>query len=269
MEAMRGFPLTTSLRLSAAPAAWDGKLFLSDEDCVVHVIDSSGVQSIWTQRFTAALRSPASFLTANKRQYAAVYPKSFFGEIWLLDTAGNTLPGWPAPVPGIGFGAPLLFAVPSSDAKTEQVFAAFITQAGELSVFDEEAALIPGFPLDLESVFYLQPVWDGEALALISDNGTLFRVSLDGEILRQIIPNLSVREEGFIGAVTINGNKTPDIFFSGEGNALYGYSRNFNSLDGFPVPVWGKPSFADLNGDGKIELSGAGLDNRLYRWHFR
>ncbi|MDR0601951.1 MAG: VCBS repeat-containing protein, partial [Treponema sp.] len=70
-------------------------------------------------------------------------------------------------------------------------------------------------------------------------------------------------------AADVDGDKVPEIFFSGEGNALYGYTRNFSSLDGFPLPLWGQPSFADLNGDGKSECTGTGLDNRLYRWHFR
>jgi hypothetical protein len=269
MEPVKGFPITTSLRISSPPAAWNGKLFLCDEDGQVYGIDGKGARTAWETRFSTALRSPPSFMTVRNQHYAAVYPKSFFGEIWLLDASGTALSGWPADVSGIAFGSPLLFTVNESAGKAADILIAFITQAGELSVYNEQAEMMPGFPMELPGIFYLQPVWDGESLWLISAEGLLFKAGLDGQILRQEIPDLSVREEGYITAADSDGDKVAEIFFSGEGNALYGYTRNFSSLDGFPLPVWGRPVFLDLNGDGKAECTGAGLDNKLYRWHFR
>jgi hypothetical protein len=154
-------------------------------------------------------------------------------------------------------------------AHNNRIHAAFVTQAGELSVFDENAGAVAPFPIDLEGVFYLQPVFDGGFLWLVSAGGTLFQISLEGEVLYQPIPDFQVMEEGWLGAVDVDGDKSPEIFVSGEGNALHGYSRNFRSLDGFPLPVWGRPLFADLNGDGKIECAGIGMDHLLYRWQFR
>ncbi|MDR1420773.1 MAG: hypothetical protein LBI86_10395 [Treponema sp.] len=272
MEAMRGFPLTTGLRLSAPPAARDGKLFLGDEEGKVHIIDGRGSRRVWETVFPAALRAPPSFAGAGNRTRAAVYPKRFLGDIWLLDEEGNVLPGWPAPVNGIAFGSPLLFTVDDVPSSREQsLCAAFITQAGELTIYNERAEVLPGFPLELSGVFYLQPVWDGQALWLVSADGVLFQVTPEGQALWQRIPvpDLSVKEEGYITASDVDGDKVSEIFFSGEGNALYGYTQGFSSLDGFPLPIWGQPSFADLNGDGKSECTGTGLDNRLYRWHFR
>ncbi|MDR2618499.1 MAG: VCBS repeat-containing protein [Treponema sp.] len=263
LEAVSGFPVITGLRLSAAPAAKGGKLYLSGEDGSVHTVDAKGVQSPWGRVFEWALRSPPSFLDLRNRTYAAFYPKSFLGEIWVMDSTPLPLAGWPVPVSGIAFGSPLLFA------HQDRLCAAFITQAGELTVYHENGALFPGFPKELEGVFYVQPVFDGEYLWIISAEGALYQVGLEGNVLFQKIPNLEVRESGFISAVDADGDKRPEIFISGEGNALYGYSRNFNSLEGFPLPVWGKPAFADLNGDGKIECTGAGMDNRIYRWQFR
>jgi hypothetical protein len=265
MEPQRGFPLITGLRLSAPPASRGGNLYLCDEDGRVHVVDSRGGVSSWETVFAAAIRSPPSFLSLSKpgKTYTAVYPKSFFGEIWLLDAAGKALPGWPVPVSGIAFGSPLVFL------RDNKVFTAFITQAGELSVFDEAAAAIPAFPLKLEGVFFKQPVFDGEFLWLVSSDGDLFQISLDGTVLYQRIPRLSVKEEGYITALDVTGDKIPEIFITGDGNALYGYTRNFSSLNGFPLPLWGRPFFGDLNGDGNLECAGAGLDNRLYRWQFK
>jgi hypothetical protein len=265
MEPQRGFPVITGLRLSAPPAASGGRLYLCDEDGKVHTVDARGAVSAWETAFSAALRSPPSFFVPvkNGRPLAAVYPKSFFGEIWLLDADGNALPNWPAQVSGIAFGSPLLFSHNSG------TFAAFVTQAGELSVFDESAAPLPPFPLDLDGVFYLQPVFDGEYFWLVDAGGTLFRVGIDGAILRQRINDFQVKEEGSVILFDVNGDTIPEVFITGEGNALYGYTRDFRSLEGFPLPVWGRPLFADLNGDGRVEITGVGMDRQLYRWQFR
>ena len=275
LENLRGFPISTGLALASAPAVWDGKVFLAGEDGSVHTVDTKASINRWGIRFPSALRSPLSFIEFKGKSYAAAYPKSFvFGEIFLLDADGTPLPAWPLPVPGIAFGSPLLFSA-QYPARTERLFAAFITQAGELGIYADNAEALPGFPLELEGVFYLQPVFDGQHLWIIESEGTLYRIGLDGEVLSQKIPRVSVKEEGYITIADISGGKSDprnpkgDIFFSGEGNALYGYSRNFNSLDGFPLPVWGRPVFGDINADGKIEAAGVGMDSRVYMWQFR
>ncbi|MDR1239995.1 MAG: hypothetical protein LBK27_07765 [Treponema sp.] len=267
MEPVQGFPINTGLNLSAPPAppaAYGGNLFLYDREGAVYVVDPQGKISSWETRFEAPLRSPPSFLSLRQgRTYAAVYPKSFLGEIWLLDAAGKALPNWPVPVSGIAFGSPLIFP------RNNRVLVAFVTQAGELSVFDENAVPLSPFPLELEEIFFVQPVFDGDFLWLVSAGGVLYQVGLDGTVLRQQIPNLRVQEEGYLEALDVNGDRVPEIFITGDGNALYGYARNFSSLNGFPLPVWGRPFFGDLNGDGKMECAGVGLDNKLYRWQFK
>jgi len=280
METVQGFPMLTGLQLSSAPAAFMGKLYLCDEDGKVYTVDATGKQSVWETSFTAALRSPPSFLsvsTGNKKNsvYTAVYPKSFFGEIWLLDGEGKTLPNWPAPISvendneesgggvGIGFGSPLLFAYKN------KIYAAFVNQSGQFLVYDEDAALVPPFPVALDGVFYQQPVFDGDFMWLISSDGTFFRVSLEGEVLYQNIPGFSVKEEGYITFFDSDGDKVPEIYITGEGNALYAYTRFFRSLVGFPLPAWGRPLFIPAQGGKKAEIFGMGMDKRLYRWQFK
>jgi|TergutMp193P3_1026864.scaffolds.fasta_scaffold02939_5 outer membrane protein assembly factor BamB len=293
MEPAQGFPVLTGVRLSSPPAAYEGKLYLCDEDGKVHVVDENGGQSDWETSFTAALRSPPSFLTVSTRRggssvYAAVYPKSFFGEIWLLSADGRTLPNWPAPISAggesdddsqdsewpsspsrfvggssIAFGSPILFT------HNNRTLVAFVNQSGELLVYDENAARISPFPVYLDGIFYLQPVFDGDYLWLVSSNGTFFRVSLDGEVLYQRIPGFSVMEEGHITVFDSDGDKVPEVFITGEGNALYAYTRNFRSLENFPLPVWGRPFFVPAQGGRKAEIFGMGMDRRLYRWQFK
>ena len=263
MEPVRGFPVATGLRLSAPPSAHGGMVFLSGEDGTVISVNSNGRVSTWETSFIAALRSPPSFLQLPGRAaLTAVYPRTFFGEIWLLDSYGRGRPGWPVPVSGIAFGSPLLFSF------NNQVFAAFLTQAGMLYVFNENASLLPSFPISVDGVFFLQPVFDGEYLWLISENGTLHRVSLRAEVLHQFIPNFTVRDEGFITAFNLRSGDEPAIFISGDGNALHGFYRDFRPIEGFPLPVWGRPFLGDLSGDGRIEFVGVGMDRLLYRWQF-
>jgi hypothetical protein len=262
MEALKGFPLVTGCRLSAAPSAFEGRLFLTDDDGSLYTLDRAGAINRLSFSFEdAVLRAPPSFLDVSGRKYMGMYPKSFEGKLWLSDTAGTVYPGWPVEVSGIAFGSPVLFQ------RDSRALAAFITQAGELSVFDSEGNPEPGFPVNVPGVFHIQPVWDGNSLWALSAEGVLYQISFDGKILHQAVPGLRA-EEGALVTADVDGDGIPEIFFTGEANALYGYSRTFMPLNGFPLPVWGRPAFADFNGDGIPECVGAGLDNLVYRWQF-
>jgi len=296
METVEGFPVLTGHRLTCAPAAYEGKIYLCDENGQVHTVDEKGNQKTWETTFDAALRSPPSFLTVSVRRdtntYSAVYPKSFSGEIWLLNAEGKAYPNWPAPIAvsspnaeidednddmprtmdesiklipgfGIGYGSPLLFT------QNNQVRVAYVNQSGQLLVYDENASFIRPFPIDLDGIFYIQPVFDGEYLWLVSSTGTFFRVSLDGDVLFQNIPGFSVKEEGFITIFDSDNDKVPEVYITGEGNAIHAYTRNFRSLENFPLPVWGKPYFVPAQGNKKAEIFGMGMSMQLYRWQFR
>jgi len=278
METVTGFPILLGLRLSAAPVVFDNKLYLCDEDRKVYMVDTQGKHSVWETSFDAALRSSPNFLTVTSRRtstvYTAVYPKSFFGEIYLLDVNGKTLPNWPAPIAvddndgkgsdfGIGFGSPLLFA------HNNRVLVAFINQSGQLLVYDENAAFVSPFPINLDGVFYQQPVFDGLYLWLVSSEGNFFRVALDGDVLYQQIPGFRVMEEGYITIFDSDNNKEGEVYITGDGNALHAYTRHFRSLEGFPLPVWGKPLFVSAQGNRKAEIFGIGMDRKIYRWQFR
>jgi hypothetical protein len=262
METLAPFPLITGIRLSAAPGAFGRRLYLPGGDGVLYTVDQNGSINSLPLDFEDVLLSPPSFFRQGRNEYMALYPKSFFGEIWLSGTDGVPRPSWPVSVSGIAFGSPLVFAW------NDTVYAAFVTQAGTLHVFTESGQPAEQFPKELEGVFYIQPVFDGQALWLLSSQGNLYQISMEGEVLSQNISGLRA-EEGSITVVDADGDREGEIFITGSGNALYGYTRNFISLDGFPLPVWGRPCFSDLNGDGRMECAGVGMDNKLYRWQFR
>ncbi|MCL2264597.1 MAG: hypothetical protein FWC22_01030 [Treponema sp.] len=275
MEPANGFPLLTGIRLSSPPAAYEGRLYLCDENGRVHTIDEKGVQKDWETSFSSALRSPPSFLTLslsrnNSKTYSSAYPKSFFAEIWLLDANGKALPNWPASISvsedddfGVAFGSPLLFA------HNSRALTAFVNQSGQLLVYDENADLVPPFPVTLEGLFYHQPVFDGQYLWLVSSEGKLFKVDMEGEVLSQQIQDFTVMEEGYITVFDYDNDKVPEIFITGDGNALYAFTRNFRSLEGFPLPIWGKPVFIPPQGSRKAEIIGIGMSRLLYRYQFK
>ena len=269
LENLRGFPVSTGINLSAPPAAWGDRLFLSCESGSVCTVDSRSSIRSWGNTFFAPLRSPPSFVEFRNRTFAAVYPKSFFGEIFLLDENGKPLPNWPVYVPGIAYGSPLPF-VSRDDGITGRLLVAFITQAGELAVYTETAQMLPGFPIQLAGVFFLQPVFDGQRLWIIESSGILYSIALNGEVLSERIPRLNVMEEGYITLADVTHESYgAELFFTGDGNALHGYSRDFRALEGFPLPVWGRPVFGDLDGDGRMDIAGIGMDSRLYMWRVR
>lgn len=262
LTAQKGFPVASGAKLSAEPVAFEEKLYLCDQDSSLYVINSSGVLETISLPFSGILRSPPSFIELQGSSYMASYPKSFLGEIWLTDLQGNPLAGWPVPVSGIAFGAPL-FCVTD---KTLNV--SFLIQAGELLVLDKEGLVLPGFPLQLDGVFFFQPVFDGTFLWALSHRGQLFRIGLDGSVKAIQIPGLSA-ESGFLAPYDIDGDGIKEIFATGDGNSLQGYSRDLNPIAGFPLPAWGLPWFGDLNGDKKTECIAAGMDNLLYAWQLR
>lgn len=262
LKPLDGFPLATGKRVSGGPVAFDGKIWFADTDSGLNSVDSSGGLTLSALPFADALRSPPTFMSVDGRAVMAAYPKSFAGQLWLIDMPDAVRPGWPVDVSGIAYGSPVLFV------KDKALMAAFVTQAGELSVLDSDSMQKSGFPLALSGVFYAQPAWDGTYLWLLSAGGTIFRVALDGTVLEQAIGGLSA-EEGSLTLADIDGDRVPEVFASGDGNSLLGYTRSFEPLGGFPLPVWGEPFFGDMNGDGKTECIGVGIDNKLYGWQFR
>ena len=262
LKSLPGFPIATGVRPSAAPVSFEGTLYLADRDSALHAVDRDGAVSVASLPFTDPLRSPPAFLRAGKKAFMATYPKSFLGELWLTDPEGVPEAGWPAYASGIAFGSPLPF---TRDGKT---IVAFVTQAGELTAFAQDAKPLPGFPVSLQGVFYAQPAYDGDSLWLVSSSGTLFRVSLSGGVLSHRIPEFTA-EEGLVTLHDVTGDDIPEIFVTGDGSTLHGYSRDFVPLAGFPLPLWGEPEFTDVNGDGRIDCLGSGLDNRIHGWQFR
>ncbi|MBN2509748.1 MAG: hypothetical protein JXB03_05700 [Spirochaetales bacterium] len=264
LSPVEGFPLATGIPVSAAPVVHDGALYITGSDASLWRITKEGTKERISLPFTQVLRSAPAFSGSGRKAVMAMYPKSFAGKLWLTDTDGSVKDGWPVSVSGIAFGSPLPFTY------KRDLHLAFLTQAGELSLLKEDGSAAAGFPVSLPGIFYLQPVWDGTYLWALASDGSVFRVGMDAMYDSRKLQGLAAKNGTLI--VETGGEKSienPRIFISGEGNLLYGLSRDFAPLPGFPVKGWGTPWIGDLEGDGYTDCVSAGLDNTLYGWRFK
>ncbi len=268
LGALEGFPLATGARPAAAPTlarlaaagrpAGQQSLLLPLKDGGVLTVDPAAAVGSLPVTFEDPLSSPL----AHWNGVLAAYPKSFEGSLWVLDSSGAVLPGWPVRLSGLGYGSPVLAPLGGSFR------AAFLTQAGEFSVWNDRGEIVPGFPVFLQGVFYGTPIFAGGFFWTASESGTLYRVGMDGAMSSLEVRGMGSREP-VLAAQDIDRDGNPEIFVSGEGNALFGFTPGLELLRGFPVPGTGRPAFADLNGDGVPELLSTGVDGTIRAASFK
>ncbi|MDR2897629.1 MAG: VCBS repeat-containing protein, partial [Spirochaetaceae bacterium] len=267
-----GFPVSAGEGVSAPPAVQGNAVILPLESGVLCRIDDTGfVSSIRIPHTGEIMASPAISGSA-----LSVYSKSFFGEIFLVESGIAAGGRWPVSVDGIAYGSPALVS-----RKNSELYTGFVTQAGVFSVWDRYGNLVPGFPVPLEGVFYLNacasapadaPVFadvdsgtDMERFWLLSSEGTLFRVGLDGSVLSAAIPELTARS-GYITLADYNGDGIDEVFVCGDGPLLYGFTDSLEAIPGFPLEARGVPVFMDVDGDGFPECLAPAPNNTISAW---
>ena len=249
---VKGFPLLLGVSTLCRPTIYDSSLLVVGKDCVLYVVSpDGGIKEIQTSA-EDNIRSTPSVMG----EYIAFYEKGFFGGVHILK---NLEPYTPSPleIDGIAYDSPCLFS------SAQNSYAAIVSQSGTLYVFDlATLELVPGFPIELNDIFYLNVrSADGNIFA-VSEQGTLYKVSLDKTVTWEKIPHFSAKE-GFISVFDYDDDKKSEIFISGQGNMLYGFSSDMELLYNFPVSGFGNPVFTDLNGDNKKDCLVITFDNKL------
>lgn len=190
------------------------------------------------------------------------YPKSLLGTVFGKTLTGEDLPGWPRNAMGISFSTPFLFK--------ENI--GFLTQKGDLNLWDEEGNRADGFPLKLTGVYYSTPVsFSGEkpSIAVISRDGLVSLVGETGDLLTSCyLENMSGKDVKLTVYTPENGGEQI-LFAYGGSNYLTALNSKLQILPGFPLRGFRKPSFADINKDGSTELISAGYDNKIYIYTLR
>ena len=260
LESVLGYPVLSGLAMTCPPFVYKDSLVLCGNDGRLCFVSHKGeVQNLETG-IEGSIKSTPSV----SGDILALYEKGFFGGIHIYKIsgsgAGHTLESLTAEGPleldGIAYGSPCLFTAGGKQ------YAAMITQAGQLYVYDFEGRLLPPFPLMLNDVFYLNVKMADGCLFALSAEGELYRIALDGKILKVKIPYFTAKS-GYLTVCDYDGISGQEIFISGEGNSLYGFNSYLELLPGFPLAGYGNPLFEDLNGDNIKDCLVITYDNKL------
>lgn len=206
--------------------------------------------------------------------------------LWGFDAAGNNLPGWPVSLPPPrACSEPGCFSSPAiGDIDGDGAFEIVIgTWGNRLWAFRGNAAVVPGFPIDMRDTIWSSPAIgdvNGDGLNEIvvgSDctagadwpypsGGLLWVVNGAGQSLPgwpKWTPQV-IWSSPALG--DLNGDKIADIvvgtgfYFSGVGGTYYyGWDGWGNNLPGWPVDIgcytMDSPALGDINGDGWLEVA--------------
>ncbi|WP_027727567.1 hypothetical protein [Treponema sp. C6A8] len=253
LQAVKGFPLMLGVSTLCQPTVYKSSLMIATRDSTLCFVSSKGdVKTIETSAEENIRSTPSVF-----GDYIAFYEKGFLGGVHILKNL-KEITETPFEIDGIAYEAPCLF---KKDSKT---YAAFITQAGLLYLFDlQTKSVVSGFPVKLDDIFYVNVKAADDYIFALSSSGNLYRVSMEDASSTLIkIPHLSA-QSGRITVCDYDKNKSEEIFVSGEGNQLYGFSSSLDMLYKFPVSGYGNPVFADINSDNKKDCIVITFDSKL------
>jgi len=200
----------------------------------------------------------------NGRSFA-IYSKGFLGKIYYFEDDKCLNLENPFEIPGIALGSPSLML---NGGKT---YIGIVTQAGEMNVWrvgSKDGEQIDGFPMRLGGVFMTNVVASEKYFYALSNDAFLYRISLDGSILTVQIPN-STAKHGYICVREPERNGRRCVFVCADSNVIYGFGENLELLSGYPLSGFGKPVFADVNGDKVSECIALTIDKKLVAWKTR
>lgn len=182
------------------------------------------------------------------------YPKTLFGTIEATTLNGEKVEGWPQKAMGISFSGPFII-----DNKI-----GFLTQKGDLFLWNKNGRIIKNFPIKLDGVYYSAPViFNNKFIVTINGSGLISVISLKGEIVHKRVI------DRFKGRDTKLTNYSDMIFIYGSSNYIAALNNKLQYIQGFPVKGFYKPVFEDINSDGFIEMISPGYDNKLYIYTIR
>lgn len=251
LEIVKGFPIITD-RISAKPVLYQDQLLFTTETNYLYYINSDGTEAYVETNFEGAIQASPSVLD----NYFAIYEKGFLGGIHLYKDGIELNNGEPFIPDGIGFGSPCLFK------KAHNLYIAFITQDGLLYILDDQLQTVTNFPMGLDGLFYVTLTYADGYLFALSSTGSLTRISLDGSTLEVEIPYFKAKT-GAVTAVDYNNDSKQEIFVSGEGNTVYGFTSFMEMIEDLPVSGYNEPVFLDITGDKKNNMLILSIDNYL------
>ena len=135
-------------------------------------------------------------------------------------------------------------------------------------VDSKDGEQVEGFPMRLGGIFMTNVVAGEKYFYALSSDALLYRISLDCSILTVQIPNSTARH-GYLCLRDSAKDGRQNVFVCADANVIYGFNENLELLSGYPLAGWGKPVFADVNGDKLAECIALTIDNKLLAWKTR
>ncbi len=264
LSVQKGFPVSLGEKTSgsqAGIAATENGLLIPLESGKIVFVDYSA-------KITAVDCPPLSLKSAPSvcETVAAVYDKSFFGGVYVIDlkTLSAVNSSSPLLVDGIGFGSPSVMVF------EKKTYTAFITQAGFLTIWEglsESQMQNPVIQKQLDGTFEGKIVSSGTYFYALSTDATLHRISVSGDVLSVKIPHASAKN-AHICVLPIGKNKK-GVFVNADSNVIYAFNEDLELLPRFPLSGSGIPVLLDVDGDKIDELISITLDKKIVAWKMR
>ena len=259
LETDTNFPVRTSFMPSSKPVMFMNRLIIPASDGNVSEVFENGKSSYTLIASDSQFKSKPYV----HNNLITFYDKAFEGHIYVLkdnlsitDNSSLTV----IDTQGIAFGSP------ASVENLGQSRTSFLTQSGEFYLFDGKE-LLSGFPVNLENIFFSNAYYfDGYYYALSYD-AQLYRISQSGSFYSVQIPDSNSARNEWI--CVIENGKNEGIYVCADSNIIYGFNRNLEILNGFPVAGCGIPAFADANGDGSVDCITVSVDKKIYAWNLK
>ncbi|WP_294431850.1 DUF3352 domain-containing protein [uncultured Treponema sp.] len=256
------FPILLGENVSTRPCVVGEKLVVLSENGNVFIIKpDASVVSIEIP----GLSSKTGLSSLPDSDCFALYSKGFLGKIYYFEGDKCVNLDSPFEIPGIAFGAPALM---KSGGK---VYIALITQAGEMNVWrsdSRDGEQTDSFPIRIGGVFMTNVVASDKYFYALSNDAVLYRISRDGVVLSVQIPN-STAKEGYLCLRDPEKNGKMNVYVCADANVIYAFNEKLELLSGYPLTGWGKPVFADVNGDKVSDCIALTIDRKLVAWKTR
>lgn len=203
-----------------------------------------------------------------------------YTSLYAMDNAGNILPGFPfTPVSGAtnSYSSPVLADL-NGDGVREIIFGSQTSSGiGYVHVLKNDGSIYPGWPKTTGNWVYTPPavgyinndnipdIVVGDQVLSVTPVDFIYAWDANGNALTgfPVGPINAINSQIILGDLDNDGSV--DLICDDNGlNIYHGYSSDGTILSGWPITVTGEntfyqmPAVADVNGDGILDLLGAG-----------
>lgn len=219
-----------------------------------------------TVKLSDALAGTMTNAPSKAGDYIVALARSFDSQVQFFTLDGTEVSGG-IELQNISAVKPLIFNPVHSNLRGVKLCMANFTEDGIYTLDDisQPDAPVQLYTADLGFSCRIQPVYSESlnAIFVLDTVGVLHMLNIDGsQKLSVTLPY--IHESMCITLRDITGDRLDEVFVSGGGNAIYGYSSMLTALEGFPISGISRPIFVDVNSDGREDILTFGIDSKLY-----